>query len=61
MSTHDRLAMMSILCALAMPLLHHMSPAQYVNVRINSIANQPEEVVIATNPTNPLELAAARR
>ncbi|MCU7493996.1 MAG: T9SS type A sorting domain-containing protein [Ignavibacteria bacterium] len=32
---------------------------QYTNVKINKINNQPEEVSIAINPANPLNIAAA--
>ncbi len=40
-------------------LLSHVSFAQYPNVRVSSpTASQPEEVSIAVNPTNPLNLAA---
>ena len=40
-------------------LLSHVTFAQYPNVRVSSpTASQPEEVSIAVNPTNPLNLAA---
>ncbi|HEX2865788.1 MAG TPA: T9SS type A sorting domain-containing protein [Ignavibacteriales bacterium] len=35
-----------------------VSQAQYTNVKINKTNNQPEEVAIAINPANPLNIAA---
>jgi len=48
-----------IVCLLSCLLIPHTIAAQYLNVRVSSpTANQPEEVSIAINPTNPSNLAA---